>query len=163
MKISARWLQQLFPHDVRVDQAAQVLTATGLEVEGVEHVEDVPGGLRGVVVGHVASVTPHPNADRLRLCKVDIGDSVLDIVCGASNVAEGQKVPVATVGTTLHPVGGEPFKIKKGKIRGEVSMGMICAEDELGMGTDHDGIMVLDDSAETGKPLAEHIGMEVMK
>ena len=160
MKISARWLQQLFPHDVRVDQAAQVLTATGLEVEGVEHVEDVPGGLRGVVVGHVASVTPHPNADRLRLCKVDIGDSVLDIVCGASNVAEGQKVPVATVGTTLHPVGGEPFKIKKGKIRGEVSMGMICAEDELGMGTDHDGIMVLDDSAETGKPLAEHIGME---
>ena len=101
MKISARWIQQLFPFDVSVEQAAQVLTATGLEVEGVEHVEDVPGGLAGVVVGHVTSVAPHPNADRLRCCKVDVGTDVLDIVCGASNVAEGQKVPVATVGCSL--------------------------------------------------------------
>ena len=160
MKISARWLQQLFSFDVPVDQAAQVLTATGLEVEGVEHVQDVPGGLAGVVVGHVTSLEPHPNADRLRLCKVDVGEEVLDIVCGASNVAEGQKVPVAQVGATLHPTGGEPFKIKKGKIRGEVSLGMICAEDELGLGTSHDGIMVLDDEAKVGQPLAAHIGLE---
>ena len=160
MKISARWLQQLFSFDVPVDQAAQVLTATGLEVEGVEHVQDVPGGLAGVVIGHIGSVEPHPNADRLRLCKVDVGEEVLDIVCGASNVAEGQKVPVAQVGATLHPTGGEPFKIKKGKIRGEVSLGMICAEDELGIGTSHDGIMVLDDGAKVGQPLAAHIGLE---
>ena len=93
MKISARWLQQLFSFDVSVDQAAQVLTATGLEVEGVEHVQDVPGGLAGIVVGQVTSVEPHPNADRLRLCKVDVGEEILDIVCGASNVAEGQKYP----------------------------------------------------------------------
>ena len=159
MKISARWLQQLFPFDVPVEQAAQVLTATGLEVEGVEHVEDVPGGLVGVVVGHVTSVSPHPNADRLRLCKVNVGAETLDIVCGASNVSEGQKVPVATVGATLHPSEGEPFKIKKGKIRGEVSMGMICAEDELGLGTSHDGILVLDGDAAPGTPLAEWIGL----
>ena len=145
MKISASWLRELFPHKVDVQQAAQVLTATGLEVEGVDHVEAVPGGLRGVVVGHVTEVVQHPNADRLRICTVDVGleDGPLSIVCGASNVAEGQKVPVATVGTTLHPQGGEPFKIKKGKIRGEVSLGMICAEDELGLGSGHDGIMVL--------------------
>ena len=160
MKISARWLQQLFSFDVPVDQAAQVLTATGLEVEGVEHVQDVPGGLAGVVIGHITSVEPHPNADRLRLCKVDVGEEVLDIVCGASNVAEGQKVPVAQVGATLHPTGGEPFKIKKGKIRGEVSLGMICAEDELGLGTSHDGIMVLDAGAKVGQPLAAHVGLE---
>ena len=160
MKISARWIQQLFPFDVSVEQAAQVLTATGLEVEGVEHVEDVPGGLAGVVVGHVTSVAPHPNADRLRCCKVDVGTDVLDIVCGASNVAEGQKVPVATVGCTLHPADGEPFKIKKGKIRGEVSLGMICAEDELGLGASHEGILVLDDAAQVGQPLAEFIGLE---
>ena len=160
MKISARWLQQLFSFDLPVDQAAQVLTATGLEVEGVEHVQDVPGGLAGVVVGHVTSVEPHPNADRLRLCKVDVGEEVLDIVCGASNVAEGQKVPVAQVGATLHPTGGEPFKIKKGKIRGEVSLGMICAEDELGLGMSHDGIMVLDAGATVGQPLAAHVGLE---
>ena len=160
MKISARWLQQLFPFDVPVEQAAQVLTATGLEVEGVEHVEDVPGGLAGVVVGHVTSVAPHPNADRLRVCKVDVGSEVLDIVCGASNVAEGQKVPVATVGAMLHPSEGEPFKIKKGKIRGEVSMGMICAEDEIGLGQSHDGILVLNSDAAVGQPLAEHIGLQ---
>ena len=160
MKISARWLQQLFSFDVPVDQAAQVLTATGLEVEGVEHVQDVPGGLAGVVIGHITSVEPHPNADRLRLCKVDVGEEVLNIVCGASNVAEGQKVPVAQVGATLHPTGGEPFKIKKGKIRGEVSLGMICAEDELGLGTSHDGIMVLDAGAKVGQPLAAHVGLE---
>ncbi|HCC63678.1 MAG TPA: phenylalanine--tRNA ligase subunit beta, partial [Flavobacteriales bacterium] len=162
MKISASWLRELFPHDVDVQQAAQVLTATGLEVEGVDHVEAVPGGLRGVVVGHVIEVVQHPNADRLRICTVDVGleDGPLSIVCGASNVAEGQKVPVATVGTTLHPTGGEPFKIKKGKIRGEVSLGMICAEDELGLGTGHDGIMVLAQDAPVGADMAQVVGLE---
>ena len=162
MKISASWLRELFPHEVDVQQAAQVLTATGLEVEGVDHVEAVPGGLRGVVVGHVTEVVQHPNADRLRLCTVDVGleDGPLSIVCGASNVAEGQKVPVATVGTTLHPTGGEPFKIKKGKIRGEVSMGMICAEDELGLGEGHDGIMVLAQDAPVGTDMAQVVGLE---
>ena len=162
MKISARWLRQLFPFDVEVAEAAQVLTATGLEVEGVEAVEDVPGGLRGVVVGLVTGLAPHPNADRLRICTVDIGhdDGPLTIVCGAANVAEGQKVPVATVGTTLHPQSGEPFKIKKGKIRGEVSLGMICAEDELGLGSSHDGIMVLDEGVSVGADLGDVLGME---
>ena len=159
MKISARWIQQLFPFDVSVERAAEVLTATGLEVEGVEHVEDVPGGLEGVLVGQITSVKPHPNADRLQLCKVDLGNEVVDIVCGASNVAEGQKVPVATVGCTLHPTYGEAFKIKKGKIRGEISLGMICAEDELGLGSSHEGILILDDHAQVGQPLAEFIGM----
>ena len=162
MKISASWLRELFPHEVDVQQAAQVLTATGLEVEGVDHVEAVPGGLRGVVVGHVTEVVQHPNADRLRICKVDVGleDGPLGIVCGASNVAEGQKVPVATVGTTLHPQGGEPFKIKKGKIRGEVSHGMICAEDELGLGSGHDGIMVLAQDTPVGADMAHVVGLE---
>jgi phenylalanyl-tRNA synthetase beta chain len=162
MKISANWLRELFPHEVDVQQAVQVLTATGLEVEGVDHFEAVPGGLRGVIVGHVTGVVQHPNADRLRICTVDVGleDGPLNIVCGASNVAEGQKVPVATVGTTLHPQGGEPFKIKKGKIRGEVSLGMICAEDELGLGSGHDGIMVLAQDAPVGADLAQVVGLE---
>lgn len=162
MKISASWLRELFPHEVDVQQAAQVLTATGLEVEGVGRVEDVVGGLRGVVVGHVTDVVQHPNADRLRICTVDVGleDGPLSIVCGASNVAKGQKVPVATVGTTLHPTGGEPFKIKKGKIRGEVSLGMICAEDELGLGSGHDGIMVLTQDAPVGADVAQVVGLE---
>ncbi len=162
MKISANWLRELFPHEVDVQQAVQVLTATGLEVEGVDHFEAVPGGLRGVIVGHVTGVVQHPNADRLRICTVDVGleDGPLNIVCGASNVAEGQKVPVATVGTTLHPQGGEPLKIKKGKIRGEVSLGMICAEDELGLGSGHDGIMVLAEDAPVGADMAQVVGLE---
>ena len=162
MKISARRLRQMFPFDLSTEDAGRVLTATGLEVEGIERVEDIPGGLRGVVVGHVMEVTPHPDADRLRLCKVDAGEAhgVLDIVCGASNVAAGQKVPLATIGTMIHPLEGEPFKIKKGKIRGQVSMGMICAEDELSLGTSHDGIMVLDDGLKPGTPMAEVVGLE---
>jgi phenylalanyl-tRNA synthetase beta chain len=161
MKISARWLRQLFPFSVSVQEAAQVLTATGLEVEGVEFVEDVPGGLKGVVVGHVLEVKPHPGADRLQLCQVDLGlDAPVQIVCGARNVAVGQHVPVATVGCTVHPMEGEPFKIKQGKIRGEVSMGMICAEDELSLGQGHDGIMVLEAGLKPGTNLAEVVGME---
>ena len=150
----------MLPFEVSVPEAAQVLTATGLEVEGVELVEDIPGGLEGVVIGLIKEVKPHPNADRLNLCKVDIGSETVDIVCGASNVAAGQKVPVATIGTTLHPTSGEAFKIKKGKIRGEVSMGMICAEDELGLGDSHEGIMVLDTNAQIGTSLAVFVGLE---
>lgn len=161
MNISARWLRQLFPFDVAVREAAHVLTATGLEVEGVETVEDVPGGLKGVVVGHVQHVTPHPDADRLRLCTVDVGgEEPVQIVCGASNVAAGQDVPVATVGARLHPIEGEPFVIKKGKIRGQLSLGMICAEDELGLGTSHDGILVLEPGHSPGTPLADVVGLE---
>lgn len=161
MKISSRWLRQLFPFSVTVQEAAQVLTATGLEVEGVELVEDIPGGLKGIVVGHVLEVKPHPGADRLRLCQVDLGlEAPVQIVCGASNVEMGQNVPVATVGCTVHPIEGEPFKIKQGKIRGEKSMGMICAEDELSLGTSHDGIMVLEAGLKPGTGLAEVVGLE---
>ena len=111
MKISARRLRQKFPFDLSTEDAGRVLTATGLEVEGIERVEDIPGGLRGVVVGHVMEVTSHPDADRLRLCKVDAGEAqgVLDIVCGASNVAAGQKVPLATIGTMVPMVARGTF------------------------------------------------------
>ena len=160
MKISARWLQQLFSFDVPVDQAAQVLTATGLEVEGVEHVQDVPGGLAGVVIGHVTSVEPHPNADHLRLCKVDVGEEVLDIVCGASNVEEGQKVPVPKLVPRCIRRQSRS-KSKRARFAEQVSLGMICAEDELGLGTSHDGIMVLDAEATGGAAARRpHVGLE---
>lgn len=161
MKISYRWLKSYINTELPADEVARILTDIGLEVEGVEPFDTLPGGLRGVVVGHVKSVTPHPNADRLRLTKVDVGaDRLLDIVCGAPNVAEGQKVWVATVGAELHPPGGEPFKIKKSKIRGEVSEGMICSEVELGIGTDGDGIAVLPQEAATGMDAAVYLGAE---
>ena len=116
----------------------------GLEVEGVEKVETIKGGLKGIVVGYVEQCEKHPNADKLSVTQVNIGEiESKQIVCGAPNVAAGQKVLIATVGATLYPTAGDPWKIKKGKIRGEVSEGMICAEDELGLGTDHDGIVVL--------------------
>lgn len=134
---------------------ADVLTMLGLETEGKpKKLGGVEGNFEGVVVGHVLSTSQHPGADRLRVCEVNVGtEETLSIVCGAPNVAAGQKVPVATVGTTLHPVDAEkPLKIKKGKIRGEVSLGMICAEDELGIGHSHEGIMVLDAGIEPGTP-----------
>lgn len=143
-----------------VQTIADVLTATGLEVEGVEEIPAVPGGLKGMVVGEVLTCGPHPNADRLRVTTVDVGTGEpLSIVCGAPNVAAGQKVIVATVGATCHPSEGEPFKIKKGKIRGEVSEGMICAEDELGIGNDHDGILVLEEPLQAGSPAADALGV----
>ena len=142
--------------DVDFDKACKTLTSIGLEVEGTEEFESVAGGLKGLVVGKVVECGPHPNADRLSLTKVDIGeDAPVSIVCGAPNVAVGQTVPVATVGATLYPQGGEPFKIKKAKIRGEQSFGMICAEDEIGLGNAHDGIMVLDDQWSAGTPLSK--------
>lgn len=161
MKTSLNWLKDFIDIDLDPVAVGDILTSTGLEVEGLEQVDSIPGGLRGVVVGHVVECGQHPNADRLSLTKVDVGgDEPLSIVCGAPNVAAGQKVLVATVGTELHPTGGEPFTIKKGKIRGEVSAGMICAEDELGLGTDHDGILVLPEDTPVGLPAADHYDLE---
>ena len=159
MKISLNWLQQYIKLDLEVEKISEYLTDTGLEVEGVEEIESIKGGLKGIVIGEVLSCEKHPNADRLKVTTVNIGESVLDIVCGAPNVAKGQKVLVATIGTVLYD-GEESFKIKKGKIRGEVSMGMICAEDELGLGESHDGIMVLDSDAEVGTAASDYFKIE---
>ncbi len=158
MKISYTWLKEYLDIPLSVEALAELLTDIGLEVESIEKWEQVKGGLAGVVVGQVVECSKHPNAERLSLAKVDIGTgALLSIVCGAPNVAAGQKVLVATVGTTLHPVEGEPIRLKRAKIRGEVSEGMICAEDELGLGTDHSGIVVLPEDAPVGKPAAEYL------
>ncbi|HEY0244516.1 MAG TPA: phenylalanine--tRNA ligase subunit beta [Mucilaginibacter sp.] len=151
MKISYNWLKEFINTDKTPQEISTILTGTGLEVESVEKVQSIPGGLEGLVIGYVKECGQHPNADRLKVTKVDVGSGEdLQIVCGANNVAAGQKVVVATVGTTVHPTSGEPFPINKSKIRGEVSEGMICAEDEIGLGTDHAGIMVLDENAVVG-------------
>ncbi|MBY0543767.1 MAG: phenylalanine--tRNA ligase subunit beta, partial [Sphingobacteriaceae bacterium] len=143
MKISYSWLKQFIKTDKTPQEISLVLTDIGLEVESLEKVQPIVGGLEGLVIGHVVSCEQHPNADRLRVTKVNIGSGeLLQIVCGAANVAAGQKVVVATVGTTVYPNQGEPFKINRSKIRGEVSEGMICAEDEIGLGASHEGIMV---------------------
>ena len=156
MKISYNWLKQYLKVDSSAEDTAVILTDLGLEVEGVELYESVKGGLKGVVVGHVLECAKHPNADKLKITKVDIGRGTpLQIVCGAPNVAKGQKVPVATIGTVLYDKDGNSFQIKKGKIRGEESYGMICAEDELGLGNSHEGIMVLDDKYAPGTPCSE--------
>lgn len=153
MKISINRLKDYIPFDLSTKEIADLLTAGGLEVEGVTTYESVKGSLNGVVVGEVLSCEPHPNADKLSLTKVDLGNEIVPIVCGAPNVAKGQKVPVATVGAILYPSSGESFEIKKAKIRGEVSLGMICAEDELGLGAGHDGILVLDTDLPNGSPV----------
>ena len=161
MKISYNWLKQFINLDWEAEKAGELLTDLGLEVEGINYFSSVLGGLEGIVVGHVVACGPHPNADRLKLTKVAIGnDTTLQIVCGAPNVAEGQKVPVATVGTTLYDPEGKAWQIKKGKIRGEASHGMICAEDELGLGKNHDGIMVLDDDLKPGTLLSTLLEVE---
>jgi len=161
MKVSLNWLRQYLDINIGPEEIGQVLTGTGLEVEGMEKVESIPGGLAGVVVGHVLECGKHPGADRLSLTSVDTGaGEPVSIVCGAPNVAAGQHVIVATVGAMLHPLSGEPFKIKKGKIRGEVSAGMLCAEDELGLGESHDGIIVLDKEYKPGTPAAEVFDLE---
>lgn len=161
MKISFNWLKQFLKLDWNAEKTAELLTNLGLEVEGIEQFESIKGGLKGVVVGHVLECKKHPNADRLQLTKVDIGAPVpVQIVCGAPNVAVGQKVPVATIGTTLFSKEGEAWEIKKGKIRGEESHGMICAEDELGLGDDHDGILVLDNSLVPGTAIASLFEVE---
>ncbi len=161
MKISYNWLKQFIDIDWPAEKTGELLTDLGLEVEGIEHFESVKGGLKGVVTGKVLKVYKHPNADKLSVTKVDLGTGEpVQIVCGAPNVAEGQIVPVATVGTILYDKENKEFKIKKGKIRGELSYGMICAEDELGLGDNHDGIMVLDESIEVGKNLSEVMEIE---
>ena len=155
MKISYNWLKQFIKIDWKSEETAALLTDLGLEVEIVEKYQSVKGGLEGIVVGHVLTCIQHPDADRLKITTVDLGNGVpVQIVCGASNVAAGQKVPVATIGTTLYDKEGVAFSIKKGKIRGQESHGMICAEDELGLGESHDGIMILDDSLTPGTPAA---------
>jgi phenylalanyl-tRNA synthetase beta chain len=161
MKISYRWLQQYIDIPESAEEIGQTLTGTGLEVESVEPFETVKGGLKGLVIGEVLTCTKHPNADKLSLTTVDVGTSTpLQIVCGAPNVAAGQKVVVATVGTMVHPTKGEPFLIKSAKIRGEQSEGMICAEDEIGLSESHAGIMVLDTKVTNGTLAAEFFNVQ---
>jgi phenylalanyl-tRNA synthetase beta chain len=156
MKISLNWLRQFVNTDLGAAQISELLTDLGLEVEGVHTYESIPGMLEGMVVGEVLTCEKHPNADKLKVTSVDVGeDEPLSIVCGAPNVDKGQKVVVASVGSTIYPIAGEPFKIKKAKIRDHVSMGMICAEDEIGCGQSHDGIIVLDDKWKPGTPCQE--------
>ncbi|HMO41549.1 MAG TPA: phenylalanine--tRNA ligase subunit beta [Saprospiraceae bacterium] len=162
MKISLNWLKQYLDIKVSPEQLGEILTDIGLELEGMEQVESVRGGLAGVVVGQVMECGQHPNADKLSLTKVAIGNGEwLSIVCGAPNVAAGQKVLVATVGTTLYPLGSEePLTLKETKIRGELSQGMICAEDELGLGEDHAGILVLPADVPIGTPAKDYFHIE---
>ncbi len=161
MKISYNWLKQFINTDWDAEKTGELLTDLGLEIEGIERYESIKGGLEGIVVGEVLTCEQHPNADRLKVTTVNIGtDAPVQIVCGAPNVAAGQKVPVATIGTTLYTAEGEAWKIKKGKIRGEESHGMICAEDELGIGESHDGIMVLDKQYVVGTPASEIFDVE---
>ena len=152
MRISYNWLKQFIKTDWKSEETEVLLTDLGLEVEGIDKYESLKGGLEGVVVGHVLTCVQHPNADRLRITTVDLGNGnePVQIVCGAPNVAAGQKVPVATIGTKLYDKEGNSFEIKKGKIRGEESHGMICAEDELGIGQGQDGIMILDEKLKPG-------------
>ncbi|MFY8213433.1 MAG: phenylalanine--tRNA ligase subunit beta [Flavobacterium sp.] len=161
MKISYNWIKQFLKIDWKSDEIAALLTDLGLEVEAVDKYQSVKGGLEGIVVGQVLSCEPHPNADRLKVTMVNVGtDTPLQIVCGASNVAAGQKVPVALIGTTLYDKNGDAFVIKKGKIRDVESYGMICAEDELGLGDSHEGILVLDDSLTPGASVAKEFKIE---
>ncbi len=159
MNISYNWLKQYIDFSLTPDELAAALTSTGLETGGVEEVESVRGGLRGIVIGKVLTCIDHPDSDHLHITTVDLGDGQpTQIVCGAPNVAAGQTVVVATVGTTLYD-GDKEFKIKKSKIRGVESNGMICAEDEIGIGTSHDGIIVIDAEVKPGTPAAEYYNL----
>lgn len=161
MTISYNWLKDYIDIPETPEELGQLLTSTGLEVEHIHTFETVKGGLKGLVIGEVLTCVKHPNADKLSLTTVDVGGvKPLAIVCGASNVAAGQKVVVATAGTTVHPTKGEPFQIKSAKIRGEQSEGMICAEDEIGLGESHAGILVLNTTAKNGTPAAEYFKIE---
>ena len=161
MKISYNWLKQFIKIDWSAEKISELLTDLGLEVEGLDVFQSIKGGLKGIVVGHVLTCEQHPNADRLKITTIDIGDKLpLNIVCGAPNVAKGQKVAVATIGTTLYTSEGESWTIKKGKIRGEESHGMLCAEDEIGLGKSCDGIMILKATLEIGTNLADHYNVE---
>ena len=156
MKISYNWLKEYLECDLSPEAVSQALTSIGLEVDSLEQIEEIPGGLAGVIVAEVVECVEHPDSDHLHITKLNTGDpELLQVVCGAPNVAAGQKVLLATVGTVL----GEDFKIKKSKIRGVESFGMICAEDELGIGESHDGIMVLDPEAVVGTPAKDYLGL----
>lgn len=160
MKVSYNWLKEYLEFQESPEEIGEILTQTGLEVESIELVSSIPGGLKGVVVGEVLECQKHPDADKLKITSVSVGSEILPIVCGASNVGIGQKVAVATVGTTIHPLNGDPLLIKSAKIRGVVSQGMLCAEDELGLGNSHDGIIILDSEARIGSPLASILKLE---
>jgi phenylalanyl-tRNA synthetase beta chain len=161
MKISYNWLQQFVQPTCSPEELSAALTDCGLEVEQMSKWQSVMGGLLGLCVGKVLTCVQHPNADRLHITTVDVGDGVAkQIVCGAPNVAAGQTVIVALPGTVLYPAGGESFEIKKSKIRGEASEGMICAEDEIGLGTSHAGILILPDSIAAGTPVADYFKVE---
>ena len=156
MNISFNWLSEFLKIDLKIEEVSEILTDIGLEVEGIEKFEQYKGSLKGLIVGEVIYCEQHPNADRLKLAKVNVGnENILQIVCGAPNVKLNQKVVVATVGTILHPLNNEKFKITKSKIRGEISQGMICAEDEIGIGNSHDGIIVLDAKYKPGTKISK--------
>lgn len=160
MTISYNWLSEFLPEIIDPERLSKILTAIGLEVENIEQYESVKGGLKGLIVGEVAECMPHPNADKLKLTKVNIGKAeLLQIVCGANNVAKGQKVVVAIVGTTIYPISGEPITMKLAKIRSIESEGMICAEDEIGIGKNHDGIIILNDDAIIGEPASNYFNL----
>ena len=160
MKVSYNWLKDYVKTNLSPDELSKVLTDIGLEVDGIEKIENIKGGLEGVFVGEVLSCEKHPDADKLKVTTVSVGGEPLQIVCGAPNVAIGQKVICATVGSVLYPNPDEPFKIKASKIRGVESLGMLCAEDELGMGNSHAGIIVLDQEAKVGTPAAIYFELE---
>lgn len=160
MIISYNWLSDYLPQPIPVEELSRILTSIGLEVEALEPVEAIKGSLEGLVIGEVLTCTPHPDADKLKVTTVSVGGAEpLNIVCGAANVAAGQKVVVATIGTTVHPTNGDAFLIKKAKIRGVASEGMICAEDEIGLGTSHEGIMVLPADAVPGTLAKEYFNV----
>jgi len=155
MTISDNWLSEYLPWSIEPEKLSKILTSIGLEVESLTFYENVKGGLAGLTVGEVLTVSQHPNADKLKITTVNIGaEAPLQIICGASNVAVGQKVIVATIGTTIYPSSGDPLTMRVAKIRGEESFGMICAEDEIGLGTSHDGIIVLAADTVVGTPAA---------
>jgi phenylalanyl-tRNA synthetase beta chain len=157
MTISYKWISEYIPLHIDHEKISKILTSIGLEVESMERYESVRGGLEGLVVGEVKEAIQHPGADKLKLTKVDTGDSeLLQIVCGAPNVAAGQKVVVAKIGTTIHPVKGDAITMKKAKIRGEESFGMICAEDEIGIGESHEGIVILPDNLKIGSAVSDY-------
>ena len=160
MNISYKWLKEYVDFEMSAEEVAAALTSIGLEVGGVEEIQSIKGGLAGIVIGQVLTCEPHPNSDHMHVCKVDLGNGEPEqIVCGAPNVEAGQKVVVATLGTKLYD-GDKEFIIKKSKLRGIESNGMICAEDEIGVGTSHDGIMVLPEDTKVGMPASQYFGLE---
>lgn len=159
MNVSYKWLKEYVDFDMPPQEVADALTSIGLEVDAVEEVQSIKGGLEGLVVGEVLTCEPHPNSDHMHVCSVNLGDRTEQIVCGAANVAAGEKVIVATLGTKLYD-GDQCFTIKKSKLRGVESNGMICAEDEIGIGSDHSGIIVLPENTEVGMPAAKYYGLE---